>query len=140
MIYSKLSKAIKKQFKLAVGILLTLNLLILSGCQNSTTPPSKNGEPIELTLWHGINPPPNRDVFKTLTDKFNQTHPNIQIKPLYIGQPDQQLPKILTAIVGNAPPDLLWNTPTISGKLAELNAIVPLENWLDKSRSEERFS
>lgn len=133
MISSQLSKAIKRQFQLAVGIVLTLNLLILSGCQNSTTPASKNGEPIELTLWHGINPPPNRDVFQTLTDKFNKTHPTIQIKPLYIGQPDQQLPKILTAIVGNAPPDLLWNTATISGKLAELNAIVPLENWLDKS-------
>jgi len=133
MISSKLSKAIKRQLKLAACILLTLNMLILSGCQNSTTPASKNGEPIELTLWHGINPPPNRDVFQTLTDKFNKTHPNIQIKPIYIGQPDQQLPKILTAIVGNAPPDVLWNSATISGKLAELNAIVPLENWLDKS-------
>src|SRR4028118_1720900 len=90
MISSKLSKAIKRQLKLAVGILLTLNLLILSGCQNSTTPASKNGEAIELTLWHGINPPPNRDVFQTLTDKFNKTHPNIQIEPIYIGQPDQQ--------------------------------------------------
>ncbi|MEG5042397.1 MULTISPECIES: ABC transporter substrate-binding protein [unclassified Microcoleus] len=133
MIFSQLSKAIKRPLKIAVGILITLNLLILSGCQNSTTPASKNGEPIELTLWHGINPPPNRDVFQTLTDKFNKTHPNIHIKPVYIGQPDQQLPKILTAIVGNAPPDLLWNAATISGKLAELNAIEPLENWLDKS-------
>src|SRR4028119_926135 len=133
MISSKLSKAIKRQLKLAVGILLTLNLLILSGCQNSTTPASKNGEPLELTLWHGINPPPNRDVFQTLTDKFNKTHPNIQIKPIYIGQPDQQLPKILTAIVGNAPPEVLGNNPTIAGKLAELNAIKPLETWLDKA-------
>src|SRR5688500_16929462 len=120
MIFSKLSKAIKRQLKLAVCILLTLNLLILSGCQDSTTPSSRHGEPIELTLWHGINPPPNRDVFQTLTDQFNKTHPNIQVKPVYIGQPDQQLPKILTAIVGNAPPDLLWNAATISGKLAEL--------------------
>ncbi|MEG4442246.1 ABC transporter substrate-binding protein [Microcoleus sp. AT9_B5] len=133
MILSKLSKAIKIQLKLAIGIFITLNLLILSGCQNSTTPVSENGEPIEITLWHGINPPPNRDVFQTLTDKFNKTHPNIHIKQVYIGQPDQQLPKILTAIVGNAPPDLLCNAATISGKLAELNAIEPLENWLDKS-------
>ena len=35
--------------------------------------------------------------------------------------------------MGNAPPDLLWNVATLAGKLAELNAIVPLENWLDKS-------
>src|SRR4028118_2391821 len=125
MISSQLSKAIKKPLKLAVSILLTLNLLILSGCPNSTTPASKNGEPIELTLWHGINPPPNRDVFQTLTDKFNQTHPNIQIKPLYIGQPDQQLPKILIAIVGNAPTDLVWISAILSGKVADLTKTAP---------------
>ena len=132
-IHRQLQNVIRLQFKRTVCIFLTLSLLILSGCQNSTLPASKNGEPIKITLWHGINPPPNRDVFQTLTDKFNKTHPKIQVEPIYIGQPDQQLPKILTSIVGNAPPDLLWNVPTIAGKLAELNAIQPLENWLDKS-------
>ncbi len=133
MILSKLSKIFKLQLKRAFCILLTLNLLILSGCQNSSALTAKNSGVIKLTLWHGINPPPNRDVFQTLTEKFNKTHPNIQVEALYIGQPDQQLPKILTAIVGNAPPDLLWNTPTMAGKLAELEAIKPLETWLDKS-------
>ncbi len=117
------------QLKRAACILLALNLLILSGCQNT----QKNSDTIKLTLWHGINPPPNRDVFQTLTDKFNKTHSHIQLQPIYIGQPDQQMPKILTAIVGGAAPDLLWNVPTIAGKLAELNAIQPLEKWLDKS-------
>ncbi|MEG3862569.1 ABC transporter substrate-binding protein [Microcoleus sp. herbarium12] len=129
MISSKLFPAIKILQKLALCILVTLNLLILSGCQNVKA----NTEPIKIALWHGINPPPNRAIFQALTDKFNKTHPNIQIEPIYIGQPDQQLPKIMTAIVGNAPPDLLWNVPTIAGKLVELNAIQPLEKWLDKS-------
>ena len=133
MILSKLSTAIKKQVKRAFCLLLALNMLILSGCQNSTALTGKNSGIIKLTLWHGINPPPNRDVFQTLTEKFNKTHPNIQVEALYIGQPDQQLPKILTAIVGNAAPDLLWNTPTMAGKLAELQAIQPLEKWLDQS-------
>ncbi len=133
MILAKLFQSIKLQLKRAFCIVLALNLLILSGCQNSSALTAKNSGIIKLTLWHGINPPPNRDVFQTLTEKFNKTHPNIQVEALYIGQPDQQLPKILTAIVGNAPPDLLWNTPTMAGKLAELQAIQPLENWLDKS-------
>ena len=133
MILSKISRSIKLQVKRAFCILLSLNLLILSGCQNSSALTAKNSGIIKLTLWHGINPPPNRDVFQTLTEQFNKTHPNIQVEALYIGQPDQQLPKILTAIVGNAAPDLLWNTPTMAGKLAELQAIQPLEDWLDKS-------
>lgn len=88
---------------------------------------------IHLTLWQGVNPPPNREVLQTLVDRFNQTHPTIEVDSLYIGQPDQQMPKILAAVVGNATPDLLWFTPTITGQLVELDAISPLETKLQAS-------
>jgi multiple sugar transport system substrate-binding protein len=88
---------------------------------------------MKLTLWHGINPPSNRDVFQSLVDKFNANHPQLFVEPLYIGQPDNQLPKILTAVVGNVPPDILWFTPQITGQLAQLGAIQPLDKWLNKS-------
>jgi multiple sugar transport system substrate-binding protein len=84
-------------------------------------------------LWQGVNPPPNRDVLQKLVDKFNQTHPDIQVESLYAGQQDQQMPKILAAVVGNAPPDLLWYNPTIGGQLVELNALIPLDEYLNKS-------
>ncbi len=112
-------------------IFLSLSLLILGGCQ---TPANESaGGVIHLTLWHGINPPPNRDVFQKLADRFNQTHPDIQVEALYVGQPDQQLPKILTAVVGNAPPDILWFGPSIAGQLVELGALRPVEDWLNNS-------
>ncbi|MBD1939695.1 ABC transporter substrate-binding protein [Microcoleus sp. FACHB-68] len=116
-------------------IFLSLNLLIISGCQTFPNA-SVSGEAkqvIHLTLWHGINPPPNRDVFQKLVDKFNKTHPNIQVESLYVGQADQQLAKILTAVVGNAPPDILWFSPMLTGQLLELGAIRPVEDWLNQS-------
>jgi len=113
-----------------VGLFLSLCLLISGGCQANE---SNTKGVMHLTLWHGINPPPNRDVFQKLVDRFNQTHPDIQVDPLYIGQADQQLPKILTAVVGNAAPDMLWFGPTITGQLVELGAIKPIEAWLDQS-------
>ncbi len=106
-----------------------LSLICLGGCQEN---PAKDNV-IHLTLWHGINPPPNRDVFNQLVAKFNQSHTNIELEALYIGQPDGQLPKILTAVVGNVAPDLLWFTPQLTGQLVELQAIVPLEEWLNNS-------
>ncbi|RUS99209.1 sugar transporter [Dulcicalothrix desertica PCC 7102] len=84
-------------------------------------------------MWQGVNPPPNRDVLQKLVDKFNKTHPDIQVESLYVGQQDQQMPKILAAVVGNAPPDLLWYNPTIGGQLVELNALIPLDEYLNKS-------
>jgi len=110
-----------------VGICLVCCLFSLSACQ----PAADSGSAIvHLTLWQGVNPPPNRDVLQKLVDKFNQRHPGIQVESLYVGQSDQQMPKILAAVVGNAPPNLLWFAPTITGQLVELEAIKPLEDWL----------
>lgn len=104
-------------------------LLTLTGC--SPTPPASSV--IHLTLWQGVNPPPNRDVLQVLVDRFNQSHPDIQVESLYVGQADQQMPKILAAVVGNAAPDLLWFSPMITGQLVELQALRPLEDWLDQT-------
>ena len=113
-------------------LILGICLLSLVGCQSLTGRSPKPGA-IHLTFWQGVNPPPNRDVLQKLVDKFNREHPNIEVESLYVGQPEQQLPKILAAVVGNAPPDLLWFNATITGQLVELGAIRPLEDWLDNS-------
>ncbi len=113
-----------------LAIVLSLGLLLLGGCYSQG---DRGEDTVHLTLWHGINPPPNRDIFQNLVDRFNQTHPKIQVEALYIGQPDRQLPKILTAVVGDAPPDLLWFPPMLAGQLVELGAIVPVDDWLDRS-------
>ena len=107
------------------GIFLSLNLLIISGCQSfpNASVSEEAKQVIHLTLWQGINPPPNRDVFQKLVDNFNKTHPKIQVESLYVGQADQQLAKILTAVVGNAPPEIPWFSPMLTGQLVELGAI-----------------
>ncbi|MCL1463077.1 ABC transporter substrate-binding protein [Argonema galeatum] len=110
--------------------ILCFSLLILTGCQAST---GGNSNVIHLTLWHSMNPPPSRDVFQKFVDKFNQNHTDIQVESLYTGQADQQMPKILTAVVGNAAPDMLWFDSLLTGKLVELGAIQPLEDWLNNS-------
>ncbi len=113
-------------------ILLTVAILVLWGCQAVPSRPEA-ASVTKITLWQGVNPPPNRDVLQVLVDRFNQEHPNIQVESLYVGQAEQQLPKILAAVVGNAPPDLLWFNATLTGQLVELDAIRPLDDWLAAS-------
>jgi multiple sugar transport system substrate-binding protein len=112
--------------KSLIAALFSFCLLMLTGCQSRLTDTGVT----HLTLWQGVNPPPNRDVLQKLVDQFNQTHPDIQVESLYVGQEDQQMPKILAAVVGNAPPDLLWYAPMITAPLVELGAIRSLEDWL----------
>ncbi|OUL19427.1 ABC transporter substrate-binding protein [Nostoc sp. RF31YmG] len=114
---------------LALAISLSLCLVLLSSCQSSVH--QKNGV-IHLTLWQGINPPTNRDVFQKLVDQFNQAHTDIQVESIFAGELDQQLPKILTAVIGNSPPDILSFYPQITGQFVELGAVRPLDDWLEK--------
>jgi multiple sugar transport system substrate-binding protein len=125
---SRLRLTWQQGWRLAIALSVSL---LLAACQPFSSQGSQT--PLTLTLWHGINPPPNRDVFNELVADFNADHPNVQINPLYVGQPDQQLPKILTAVVGGLPPDLLWFTPMITGQLVELEGIHPLNGWFDDS-------
>jgi multiple sugar transport system substrate-binding protein len=110
-----------------------LCLMLLQGCGSPAKLGTGAQEPLRMTLWQGVNPPPNREVLQRLVDRFNQTHPQIQVESLYVGQPDQQMPKIFASVVGNASPDLLWFNPTLTGQLVELDAILPIEDWLNQS-------
>jgi multiple sugar transport system substrate-binding protein len=115
--------------KVGISIALIL-LIIISGC--TPTRLDSNGV-THLTLWQGINPPPNRDVFQKLVNKFNQEHPTIEIESIYVGQADRQLPKILAAIVGDAKPDLLWFGSMLTGQLVDLEAIEPIDEQWNRS-------
>ena len=121
-----------KLSKYLLLVCLGICLLSAAGCQSQLARNDEAGA-IRLTLWQGVNPPPNRDVLQGLVDKFNQTHRDIQVESLYVGQADQQMPKILASVVGNAPPDMLWYNPTIAGQLVELGAIRPLDEMLAAS-------
>ncbi len=120
--------------------LMTLALclvLLITGCSDfnsfSGSDFSLKNHRLKLTLWHGVNPPTNRQVLQKLVDSFNQSQDQIFVESLYAGQSDQQIPKILAAIVGNAPPDLLWYNPTLTGRLVELGAIRSLDDFWDAS-------
>jgi len=130
--YAKRKRKKVSRYIRSLLLVLLVGILAIAGCQN-ILPGVKKDKVIHLTLWQGVNPPPNRDVLQKLVDKFNRSHPDIQVESLYIGQQDQQTPKILAAVVGNAPPDLLWYNPTIAGQLVELGAILSLDEMLEKS-------
>ena len=112
-----------------LGLAFLCLSLLLGSCQSHDAADGVT----KITLWHGINPPANRDVFNSLVAQFNQSHDDIELEALYIGQPDGQLPKILAAVVSDQPPDLLWFVPQLTGQLVELDAIRPLEDWLNQS-------
>ncbi|MGQ9864981.1 MAG: ABC transporter substrate-binding protein [Pseudanabaenaceae cyanobacterium] len=108
--------------------------LAASGLVGCAAPPRSD----RTVLWQGINPPSNRQVFLDLVDRFNQSQSEVWVEARYAGQPDQQVPKILAAVVGETVPDLLWYAPALTGRLVELKALRPLDDlWQNSPRRPE---
>ncbi|WP_017294779.1 ABC transporter substrate-binding protein [Geminocystis herdmanii] len=122
-------------FVKSLSLVFIFSLLFISGCQNTAlnSDSSGNNQVTKITFWHGINPPENREIFNELLAQFNTENPDIQVEALYVGQPDEQLPKIIASIAGNQPPDILWYVPQLTGKLVELQALKPLQEWWNNS-------
>ncbi|WP_242031054.1 ABC transporter substrate-binding protein [Anabaena sp. FACHB-1237] len=110
---------------------MVIGLFCISGCQIQTNKDYQNNQVVYLNLWQGINPPKNRDVFNKLVDKFNQSHPDIQVKSIFSGA-NNPLAKILTAVVGNSAPDMLIFYPQLTGQFVQLEAIKPLDDWFNQ--------
>lgn len=126
-----------KRYLITLFCLIIIFTPIISACQNSSSI-TTNGI-TKITFWHGINPPENREIFNELLAEFNNNNPDIEVEALYIGQPDEQLPKIIASVVGNQPPDMLWYVPQLTGKLVELQAIKPLQEWFNNSPLKEEI-
>ena len=124
----------KKYFNKSVSFILLLLICFISGCQNGNISDNSTQNGVtKITFWHGINPPENRVIFEELLADFNEANEDIEVEALYVGQPDEQLPKIIAAIAGAQPPDVLWYVPQLTGKLVELEAIKPLQQWWSNS-------
>ncbi len=73
-------------------LVLFVGIIALVGCQ-SILPVIKEDKVIHLTLWQGVNPPPNWDVLQRLVDKFNQSHPDIQVERSMLGNRISKRPR-----------------------------------------------
>ncbi|GGH86842.1 multiple sugar transport system substrate-binding protein [Pullulanibacillus pueri] len=98
-----------------LSVMLVCIMLILgsTGCSNQSS--SKDGgstnkkEKTEIVFWHNWETGPSGESIKKSVEKFNETHPNIEVKPVYVAPDggDSVSSKLLTAVAGGNPPDVM---------------------------------
>ncbi|MFW5860856.1 MAG: ABC transporter substrate-binding protein [Spirochaetota bacterium] len=107
-------------------LMLSCLLCILGGsiisCGDDKKPAGH--DPVTLVFWHGIESVQNGKVLNALLERFHEKHPGIHIVPQHYGAADQVKGRIMTAIAGNSPPDLMWWGPQATGQLARAGALV----------------
>ncbi|WP_175639221.1 ABC transporter substrate-binding protein [Metabacillus schmidteae] len=104
-----------------IFLLLIVSVIFLFsviGCSNSQPNGEKDStnknnsnskEKVEITFWHNWETGPSGESIEKSVQKFNETHPNIVVKPVYVAPDggDSVSSKLVTAVAGGNPPDVM---------------------------------
>ncbi len=95
-------------------------------------------KPLELTWYFPVAVGgPITKMIEKMAEDFNKEHPDIVVKPIYTGTYEETMTKVQTNIQGNDPPDLAVLLSTDLYTLMDMDAIIPLDEWIKKDKAEE---
>ncbi|TXK85043.1 sugar ABC transporter substrate-binding protein [Paenibacillus sp. N3.4] len=124
-----------------VGITLA-SMMVLAACSNGTnssssapgaTSASTSAAAQKVTISYGIWDKNYQPAVESIIKKFNETHPNIEVK-IELTPWEQYWPKLETAAVGNSLTDVFWmNGPNVN-KYASNKLLKPLDDQIVKSK------
>ena len=112
--------------------LLSLPLLffIMSGCFSHPLPPGK----IKLVVW-GMQLGEESEGLQARIDAFEKMHPNIVVSVLSMGAGSMDPQKLMTAIVGHVPPDVIHQDRFTIGDWASRGTFVPLDQYISRDKN-----
>ncbi|MBT2292857.1 ABC transporter substrate-binding protein [Paenibacillus albidus] len=125
----------------------TLGLSLLTGCGNSAgsgngtgnagaepaTTAGGNGEKVELTYYYPIAVGgPLTATIEAMTADFMKENPNITVKPVYTGSYADTAVKTQAGVQAKQPPDVAVLQSTELFSLLDMDAIIPLDEFIEK--------
>ncbi|OBZ07629.1 ABC transporter substrate-binding protein [Bacillus sp. FJAT-27264] len=88
---------------------------------------------VEITFYYPVNVGgPLTKVIDTMAKSFMETHPGIKVNPVYTGNYGDNTVKIQAGVQAKQPPDVAVMMSTELYSMLDMNAIVPLDEWIAK--------
>ncbi|MCE5198963.1 MAG: extracellular solute-binding protein [Armatimonadota bacterium] len=109
-------------------LLLIISVFILSGCRN--TQPEKT----KLVVWSPIMPDRTKGLDAAYRE-FERRHPDVEVQMLGLGAGGINSQKLMTAIVGKAPPDVVLQDRFTVGDWAARGTFTPLNHLIERDRT-----
>ncbi|KPD00466.1 sn-glycerol-3-phosphate-binding periplasmic protein UgpB precursor [Geobacillus sp. BCO2] len=112
---------------------LTLMFIgLAAGCSNEDASKAAGGK-TEVVFWHSMS----GDLEPVLNDivaDFNQTHPEIEVKPVFQGTYEEALTK-WNAVAGTKDAPTIMQTFEVGTKhMIDSGKVVPVQTWIDKDK------
>ncbi|MFC6458927.1 ABC transporter substrate-binding protein [Paenibacillus vulneris] len=123
-------KPLKRKFissVLATSCLVT----VLAGCgqEASSSSQNKQGNPVQIEFWYG-NGGVIGEATKSLVEQFNQSQNEVKVNAVFQETTNNIGKKLLTAIVGNAVPDVVQLNARFWPTFAYNKALLPLDSYI----------
>ena len=113
--------------KLLIGLFIVIFII---SCHKDSTE-EKSGK-VKVVFWHAMGGPLGK-VLNDMIEKFNKTHPNIEVIGVSMGSYDALERKLLASIVAREQPDISQNFETLTARFAKYNKIVALDKLIAES-------
>lgn len=118
------------RFCLFLAALLSL-LFILTGCANERLPSGT----VKLVVW-GLQYGEESKGLEARVREFERRHPHIKVSILSMGAGQMNPQKLMTAIVGNVPPDVIHQDRFTIGDWASRDAFQPLDSFIARDKND----
>lgn len=105
-------------------VVFVIILTLIFGCTAE-----KKSSKIQIEFWHAMGGPLG-DALTKLVKEFNDSHPDIFINDINMGNYTALSQKLMAAIVANTQPDLAQAYEAWIAKFIEGNALVPIEKFI----------
>ena len=99
--------------------------------QARPSPTPKPAEKVTLTFWNYWDGK-NGETIQALVDKYNDEHPGVEVKNVFIGW-GELLPKLMTAAAGNDLPDIAAGDMAWIPKMVETGSLAVLDDYIKQS-------
>lgn len=102
----------------------------------TTAPPTESNEKVELTFYYPIAVGgPLTATIENMAKEFTKENPNITVKPVYTGSYADTAVKTQAGVQSKSPPDVAVLQSTELFSLLDMNAILPLDDYIAKEGS-----
>jgi multiple sugar transport system substrate-binding protein len=117
-------------------ILLLLCVIVISGCSKKKG--EGNSDRTEVVFWHAMGGPLG-DGLRKLVDEFNDTHPDIYINAIAMGNYTALSQKIMAAVQTGNQPDISQVYESWTSNMMKGDVLKPVEEFIaeDESFGEE---
>jgi ABC-type sugar transport system permease subunit/ABC-type glycerol-3-phosphate transport system substrate-binding protein len=112
-------------------LILLPALFLLNGCADERVPAGK----IKLVVW-GLQYGEESKGLEAKVREFERRHPNVKVSILSMGAGQMNPQKLMTAIVGNVPPDVIYQDRFTIGDWASREAFLSLDDYVRRDQND----